>query len=48
MANIIEILIDKVKKYPIIYDLSHPNYKNIRDKNKVWDEIGKELNTEGR
>ncbi|KAI4465982.1 alcohol dehydrogenase transcription factor myb/sant-like [Holotrichia oblita] len=40
MENITEKLIEYVKKYNILYDLSHPDYKNNRAKNKIWDEIG--------
>jgi len=39
-----EKLIEVVKNYPIIYDMSHRDYKNIRKKNKIWDEIGNEIN----
>ncbi|XP_050515031.1 transcription factor Adf-1-like [Diabrotica virgifera virgifera] len=38
-----EKLIELVKKYPILYDLSHEDYKNIRKKDKIWDEIGQEM-----
>lgn len=48
MANNIELLIEKVKQCPVIYDLSHPDYKNVKGKNKIWDEIGKELETSGK
>lgn len=45
-----EKIIEAVKYYPILYDLSHPDYKNIRKKNEIWDEMGKSLiiNTEGK
>lgn len=42
-----EMLIEFVKKYPILYDLSHEDYKNIRKKDKLWDEIGQEIHTTG-
>ncbi|XP_072377881.1 uncharacterized protein, partial [Diabrotica undecimpunctata] len=32
-----EKLIEIVKQYPIIYDLRDEDYKNIRKKDKVWD-----------
>jgi hypothetical protein len=32
-----EKLIELVKIYPILYDLSHEDYKNVRKKDKVWD-----------
>ncbi|XP_050502175.1 transcription factor Adf-1-like [Diabrotica virgifera virgifera] len=38
-----EKLIELVKKYLILYDLSHEDYKNIRKKDKIWDEIGQEM-----
>ncbi|XP_018575605.1 uncharacterized protein LOC108914314 [Anoplophora glabripennis] len=39
-----EKLIKIIKKYPVLFDLSHPDYKNVRVKNKVWNEISKKLN----
>ena len=43
-----EKLIQLVKNYRILYDLSHENYKNVKKKDKIWDEIGKELNECGK
>ncbi|KAJ8934440.1 hypothetical protein NQ318_003835 [Aromia moschata] len=43
-----EKLIELVKKYPILYDLSHEEYKNVRKKDKVWEQIGAELNDTGK
>ncbi|CAG9766009.1 unnamed protein product [Ceutorhynchus assimilis] len=42
-----EKLIELVKKYPILYDLGNPDYKNIRKRDKIWDQIGAELNESG-
>ncbi|CAG9856307.1 unnamed protein product [Phyllotreta striolata] len=42
-----EAIIEFVKKYPILYDLKHDDYKNIRKKEKIWNEIGNELNENG-
>ena len=47
MANT-EKLIELIKKYPILYDLSHEEYKNVRKKDKAWDEIGEELKENGK
>lgn len=38
-----EKLIELVKIYPILYDLSHEDYKNVRKKDNVWEQIGVEL-----
>jgi len=38
-----EKLIELVKIYPILYDLSHEDYKNVRKKDKAWEQIGVEL-----
>lgn len=46
--NNIEKLIELVKLHKVLYDLSHPEYKNIRKKNKIWDEIGVSLDTDGK
>ncbi|XP_028131407.2 uncharacterized protein LOC114327103 [Diabrotica virgifera virgifera] len=43
----IEKLIEIVKKHDIFFDMSHPDYKNVRIKNKIWDQIGNELNIKG-
>ncbi|KAK7863912.1 hypothetical protein R5R35_014480 [Gryllus longicercus] len=42
-----EILIELVKRFPILYDFSHEDHKNSWKKNKIWDEIGKEINESG-
>ncbi|KAH1006882.1 hypothetical protein HUJ05_007573 [Dendroctonus ponderosae] len=42
-----EMLIELVEKYPILYDLSHEDYKNIRKKDKLWDKIGQEIHITG-
>lgn len=47
LLNFTEELIENVKKNPLLYDMSHPHYKNFRIKNKKWDEIAKSLNIEG-
>ena len=39
----VELLIELVKKHKILYDLADEDYKNIRKKDKIWDEIGLEL-----
>jgi len=43
-----EKLIEFVKIYPILYDSSHENYKNVRKKDKVWEQIGVELKESGK
>ncbi|KAL1488157.1 hypothetical protein ABEB36_015115 [Hypothenemus hampei] len=43
MDDFTEKLIEHVKKYNVLYDMSHADYKNIRIKNKVWDEIAKDM-----
>ncbi|XP_050311572.1 transcription factor Adf-1-like [Anthonomus grandis grandis] len=47
MNTTTEQLIELIKKHRILYDLSHPEYKNTRIKNKVWDEIGALLKIDG-
>lgn len=43
-----EKLIELVKIYPILYDLSHEDYKNVRKKDKAWEQIGVELKESGK
>ena len=38
-----EKLIELVKIYPILYDLSYEDYKNVRKKDKAWEQICVEL-----
>lgn len=35
----IERLLEIIRHYPILYDLSHKEYKNIRKKDKILIEI---------
>lgn len=43
-----EKIIKVVRNYPIIYDLSHEDYKNIRKKDKIWSKIGEEIGENGK
>jgi len=43
-----EKLIELVKIYPILYDLSHEDYKNVKKKDKAWEQIGVELKESGK
>lgn len=43
-----EKLIKLVKKYQCIYNPAHKQYKNISYKTSLWDDIGAELNIEGK
>ena len=43
-----EKLIELVKIYPILYDLTHEDYRNVRKKKKVWQQIGVELKESGK
>ena len=43
-----EKLIELVKIYPILYDLSYEDYKNVRKKDKVWEQIDVELKESGK
>ena len=43
-----EKLIELVKIYPILYNLSHEHYKNVRKKDKAWEQIGVQLKESGK
>lgn len=45
--NFTEKLINCVKIHSVLYDLSYPQYKNVRVKNKACDEVAKILNKKG-
>nr|CAD7602458.1 unnamed protein product [Timema genevievae] len=47
MSSVTEKLIEIVKLHAVIFDLSHPDYKNIRNKSKIWEEIGRSLGEDG-
>lgn len=41
--NNTERIINEIYKYRLLYDTSHPEYKNNRKKDLVWKEIGEKL-----
>lgn len=43
-----EKLIELVRNYPELYDLSNKKYMDACFKNNVWNKIGKELKLEGK
>lgn len=43
-----EILIENVRQHLILYDLSHGEYKNIKKKDKIWDEIALSVGGAGK
>ena len=43
-----EKLIELAKIYPILYDLSHEDYKNVMKKGKAWEQIGVALKESGK
>lgn len=43
MADKTEILIEKVRGFPCLYDTSLKDYKNILLKDETWKRIGQEL-----
>ncbi|XP_030038266.2 transcription factor Adf-1 [Manduca sexta] len=42
-----ELLIESVRSNRVLYDFSHPKYWDSEHKNKLWNQIGKKLNTDG-
>ncbi|KAG0437444.1 hypothetical protein HPB47_017447 [Ixodes persulcatus] len=43
----LEILLDLVEDYPLLYDKRHPDYKNKTLKSSIWKIIGSEFGMEG-
>lgn len=43
-----EQLIELVRNHRILYDLAHEDYRNIRKKDNIWDQIGTELGETGK
>lgn len=43
-----EQLIECVRQYPILYDLSNPKYMDIAFKNEIWSKIGEEMKKDGK
>ncbi|KAF0750463.1 transcription factor Adf-1-like [Aphis craccivora] len=40
-----EKLIELVRKYPVLYDLSHAKYMDTDYKNTIWSKIAEEIET---
>lgn len=43
-----ELLIELVRNRPVLYDLKDRNYLNADCKKRMWQEIGKEMNMDGK
>jgi hypothetical protein len=43
-----ELLLECVRKHPMLYDMSNEDYRNVRKKDQLRDEIGKELHVPGK
>ena len=43
-----EQLIEFVRKYPALYNLSNPKYMNSSFKNEIWIKIGEEIEKDGK
>uniref|UniRef100_G3MKT2 MADF domain-containing protein n=1 Tax=Amblyomma maculatum TaxID=34609 RepID=G3MKT2_AMBMU len=43
----VEMLIDIIKEYPILYDKSHLNFKDVAYKEQIWDKIGRQMGVSG-
>ncbi|XP_022917419.1 uncharacterized protein [Onthophagus taurus] len=41
-------LIKAVERYPVLYDFNHEDYKNIREKDKLWAKIGCQIKSNGK
>lgn len=40
-------LIELVRGYPVLYDVSNPKYMDSDYKNAIWTKIGTEIETDG-
>ncbi|XP_070389467.1 transcription factor Adf-1-like [Dermacentor albipictus] len=38
-----ELLLDIIKQYPVLYDKSHPTYKEAEYKKEIWKKISQDL-----
>ncbi|XP_017777917.1 PREDICTED: uncharacterized protein LOC108563683 [Nicrophorus vespilloides] len=47
MSLLTEMIIEAVKVNPILYDVDHEEFKNIKKKNEIWNAMGKELKETG-
>lgn len=43
-----EKLIELVREYPVLYDLSHSKYMDTGFKNNIWARIAKEMKQDGK
>lgn len=42
-----EKFIEIVRQYPILYDITNKDYKNIKRKDSIWDDIAKSWGSNG-
>ena len=47
-ANVDEKLIDCVRQYDILYNISHQHYYDTLRKENAWEEIAQTLNSQGK
>jgi hypothetical protein len=43
-----EHLIEHVRQYEVLYDLSNPKYMDTSYKNQIWEKIAEQLKTDGK
>lgn len=43
-----ELLVEEVRNNSVLYDLSHPKYKNIILKDELWKDISVKLKKSGK
>lgn len=43
-----EFLIEYVRQYEVLYDLSNPRYMDAYHKNEIWRTIAEQLNSDGK
>jgi hypothetical protein len=43
-----EHLIELIRSYPVLYDLTQPKYMDSSFKTDIWNTIGKEMKADGK
>lgn len=43
-----EVLIEEVRNHKILYDLGHPDYKNLKKKEYAWREVAASVKLDGK
>jgi len=47
MVDFENLLINEIQSFPILWDKSHKNYKDAKQKELVWEKLGRNIGQPG-